>query len=615
MAQDRDTRRARERVIRSATLEELARLPDTTPADLKRGLILPLPQGALPVEGTVGLPQVTQTFEVSSSGLAVPTRPPRSFADAAISYLSLREDFDVDSTEEQIIDDLRPLPLRQVLWILAQITHKADKAMGNPEGQAKLCEILPPELIPRARGLVSSPARAIVSPQVSLALALRALVHCSGENEATEEDFGRLIRHLGLLILALGDHIAPPRGPDHLALQVARTELFFKLWGHTQWYEASHELLFKTLPSLRDRSDWIDVGDVVRAAYGLSLEDFWAITVAMGIASFGNDDPLRFPIRFRDGLGDEVMEQWEAAWTIDLAEARLLAEADLASGSSWLFSPFVDRPILDAGGGLRFTPRSHFLAEKGGLTGMFWAVSRALKRTGGSHVAWATLFGHAVEAQARKAVTDHVGDPARLLNEDQLRDRWGAGQLFDLLAVYPDAWVAFEFRHRIVSRQARAEGDLGHLHRELELAAIGKFGQIDAALQRGLAAEPSIPPRILPVVVLGAHFPTNPHTARTIAAEVAANSAVLQKDSRCRRPAVLDLFELHNAIDVARETGRLLPDVLEDWLSATDGEIGFWVWLASDGPGIRPSPRREWVTGAIARVFGREGHARDSGGG
>ena len=29
-----------------------------------------------------------------------------------------------------------------------------------------------------------------------------------------------------------------------------------------------------------------------------------------------------------DGLGDEVMERWEAAWTIDLAEARLAAEAD-----------------------------------------------------------------------------------------------------------------------------------------------------------------------------------------------------------------------------------------------------------------------------------------------
>jgi hypothetical protein len=420
----------------------------------------------------------------------------------------------LETALDRIDAALAMLPMSEVLWILAQLANRAEQA--GRDGQVELAQqLVPAPLLPRALELVSSPPRVVTSPQLVLQLALRALLHCdpSGDQVADLEEVARI---LGLLLLALADHVPHDSGStEALMLELVRNELFFRVHGQLDRYEEAYELFFHTLPQLAGHPDLIDVDAVLRQAHGVSLEGFWTLTVAAGIVAAGDPRPLTFPLKIEgDPIDPQTVARWESTWSINLPTAQRLAREDLASGSGWSFTAFYERPILTSSDGRRFAMRAHYLSDKAAPTGMFWAVARAWKQLGRDHEQGARLFGAAVEARGLQLVTAHVGDPARLFDDDQLRGMWGAGsgeKVCDLLVPYPDAWVAFEFVHRNLTKATQTTGAYLDLLKDLELAVLEKADQLDATLERGLAANtlPS-PDRIFPVIVTGASLPANP---------------------------------------------------------------------------------------------------------
>lgn len=437
----------------------------------------------------------------------------------------------------------------------------------------------------------------VTSPQLVLQLALRALLHCDPSGDPGT-DLEELARILGLLLLALADHVSHDSGStEALMLELVRNELFFRVHGQLDRYEEAYELFFHTLPQLAGHPDFLDVDAVLRQVHGVSLEDFWILTVAAGVIAAGDPRPLTFPLKTEgDPIDSQTLAMWDSAWSIDLPTAQALAREDLASGSGWSFTAFYERPILTSPDGRRFAMRAHYLSDKAAPTGMFWAVARAWKQLGRDHEQWARLFGAAVEARGLQLVTAHVGDPARLFDDDELRGMWGAGpgeKVCDLLVLYPDAWVAFEFVHRNLTKATQTAGAYRDLLRDLELAVLEKADQLDATLARGLAANtlPS-PDRIYPVIVTGASLPANPLLSKAVATVLTARTPkVLGVDPRCRRLSLIDLFELANLLDLARERGTTIPSLLEAWVESTIPDVSLRNWRRG-GPGRAASARR-----------------------
>jgi len=537
-----------------------------------------------------------------------PTRIPAQPLDFYGVFLTLKNDFGMQTTHDRIDAALAMLPMSEVLWILAQLANRADHA--GRDGQVELAQqLVPAPLLPRALQLVSNPPRVVTSPQLVLQLALRALLECdpSGDPPADPEELARI---LGLLLLAIADHVPhDSSSPETLMLELVRNELFFRVHGQLDRYEEAYELFLHTLPRLAGHPDFLDVDAVLRQAHGVSLEEFWTLTVAAGVIAVGDPRPLTFPLRIDgDPINPQTLASWESAWAIDLPSAQALAREDVASGSGWSFTAFYERPILTSSDGRRFAMRAHYLSDKATPTGMFWAVARAWKQLGRDYEQWARLFGAAVEARGLQLVAEHAGDPARLLDDDQLRTMWGAGsgdKVCDLLVLYPEAWVAFEFVHRSLTKATQTTGAHHDLLRDLELAVLEKADQLDATLARGLATDtlPS-PDRIFPVVVTGASLPANPPLSKAVAAALTARQPkVLGVDPRCRRLSLIDLFELRNLLDLARAQGATIPSLLEAWVGSTIPDLSLRNWLTTDGPGLPiDETEPDWLTFVSRRL-------------
>jgi hypothetical protein len=185
---------------------------------------------------------------------------------------------------------------------------------------------------------------------------------------------------------------------------------------------------------------------------------------------------------------------------------------------------------------------------------------------------------------------------------------WGAGsgeKVCDLLVLYPDAWVAFEFVHRNLTKATQTTGAYLDLLKDLKLAVLEKADQLDATLARGLAANtlPS-PDRIFPVIVTGASLPANPLLSRAVATALTARQPkVLGVDPRCRRLLLIDLFELRNLLDLARERGTTIPSLLEAWVESTIPDLSLRNWLTTDGPGLPiDETEPEWRTFVYRRL-------------
>jgi hypothetical protein len=294
---------------------------------------------------------------------------------------------------ETIDRRLAALPLRPVLYILAQVAALADSSINDRSKAADLVRgVFPRPIVDRALAIVEGDRTvAPMSSQTVLNLANRALIHCPDIDGVGEEG---LTRDLGGLLLGLADHMS--RG-DHsersLQLELVRLELFFRLNDLSGWYEISNRLLFDVLPGMTADRDWVDVDAVVRSAYGLDMELFWALTAAYGVAA--REDPTLFelPRPFAKGaVSDEERARWAKVWLIDIDDARRLAVADLQTGSWWMFNAFFDHPLLKLRAGSGVATRPAFLANKATPMGMFWVIRNAFVADGGTHQQWAAAL-------------------------------------------------------------------------------------------------------------------------------------------------------------------------------------------------------------------------------
>lgn len=594
------------------TLDEIAGYVEDLPDGLARGLILPLPAGAIPIEGALGLPAVARKMAIDpTTGLALPFVERTMPLDLVDTYVSPRHHLGFEIQLETIRDTLQGLPLKNVLWTLAQVAQRVDRSSGTSDQVELANHLLPPEFIALVSSWLQSEGevRAVTSTQVVLKLALLATQGCNPDLTDDQEVNQPLIRLLGLLLLGLADHMVAYEKPtrEALALELARNELFFRLQGYLEWYTEAFYLLFEVLPGLTASPDWFDVDAVVSSAYGVSLGDLWCCTALLGIASLDQAMPLRIvPGWSRDFTIDHtIVDAVVDVWSTDLAHVIELARVDLDTTSDWSFNAFRAKPIIRYDQHAH-TVRSHYLAEKAGPTGMFWVVRDALPDSI-EYEQWARLFGKAIEARTLALLNEHVGDPTRLLDEAVLRDIWGEGKVADSLVIYPDSWVIFEFVYRSVSRSAQVDGTYDDLATEIERAVLEKLDQVDDMLRRSMAGGTVTEARqIISVVVIGSAFPSNPLIARIVSDAVASGRyAVLGGDPRCLAPRVMDVFEFRTLLNVAQREGATIEKLLREWSASDFSTSSLRTWLAT-----RRGPSPDWFLDAvwrermIARVFG-----------
>lgn len=503
---------------------------------------------------------------------------------------------------------LSALPLRLVMELLGQANCHADQSINRQDRQRELADrFFPPAFHRRLHELLdANPNFVPVSSQVVANLAVRALVVCP-DRDYVPEEVDDTARVLGALTLALAEYVMEgAQNEKDLALAVARMALYFRLNDLSSWYEVARRLLFETLPSLAGHADYVDADAVCRAEYGLDLELLWALTVAFGTAARTNTDFYLVPQQIQGGvLDDDTLARWSRVWTKPLEESRTLAQTDLAAGTWWSFSSFFDHPVIAITPDRGVAVRPAFLAQKATPAGMFWVVRNAFVAAGGDHERWARLFGIAVETLARQLITELAPGAELLADDDAVRARWGHGKVCDTV-LFGRTWVAIDFVHRQLTKASASTGDFDDLARDLRLASVDKLEQIDEALQRGLAIE-SAPDAIIPLVVVGAPFPTSPLVMKHIE-EALGSRQVIGSNPTCTPPAVMDLSEFHVLLQVAGAQDRDIAEVLHEWLASDMGRDSFRSWLTTDGPG-REIPgggaiSAEWMKIVRARLFG-----------
>ena len=227
--------------------------------------------------------------------------------------------------------------------------------------------------------------------------------------------------------------------------------------------------------------------------------------------------------------------------------------------------------------------RAAFLAMRARPAGMFWAIRHPFVGSGGKHSRLARFFGKLVENHGHALAVRHLPDVDRL-DEATMNQRWGPGQTCDLLLLCPE-WVPVEFVHRLITRASSATGNFDDLMRDVRVAVVEKLQQIDATLTRALEREPTAPPAIYPIVVVGAPFPQDRLVLGPALDELEAwGPQVIEVHPACRMPTVLDLAEYSTLLQTAAHLGVPITSLLDAWHSS--GMVGdsFRQWLTTDGP-------------------------------
>lgn len=193
---------------------------------------------------------------------------------------------------------LERYPVEPTLHCLAEIAMRADQLpIRDTQRAVEFARwVFPPGVAAHAMPRLGQPEASPISSQVAVNLALQALACCPPEGKTPPR--GDLIRELGSLILALGDHLGRDRGdPDSFALEITRLGLFHSLNDLTTWLDLSGLLFMEIMPTMTDDHDFVDAQDVIASAYGLDLERFWALTAVEGVAARGADALATLPIR------------------------------------------------------------------------------------------------------------------------------------------------------------------------------------------------------------------------------------------------------------------------------------------------------------------------------
>jgi hypothetical protein len=486
-------------------------------------------------------------------------------------------------------------PVAPTLHCLAEIAMRADQLpIRDTQRAVEFARwVFPPGVAAQAAPRLGQPEASPISSQVAVNLALHALACCPPEGKTPPR--GDLIRELGSLILALGDHLGRDRGdPDSFALEITRLGLFHSLNDLTTWLDLSGLLFMEVMPTMTDDHDFVDAQDVIASAYGLDLERFWALTVVEGVAARGADALATLPIRVEGwNVSDEELSAWQRAWSQPLRDAKAAAARDVGRGTGWSFEAFVDAPLteLDEIGCVSVRPA--WMAAKATPSGLFWAVRHPYVANGGEHQRWSQFYGRAIERLGRRLLSELL-PTVEVVSEDEISE-WGPGANCDALLV-GDAVVAIDFVFRQFTRETSGTGDFQHLAEDLRKAAVGKLLQIDGTLNKGLSNGYIDPAAIFPLVVVGGPFPVNPLLYETVERLVLENSPqVIGVEPRCRPVAMVDLASFLVMLRTAHELQCPIDELLEGWLSSGLARMSFREWLTTDGPGPhQPGDGPDW---------------------
>lgn len=520
---------------------------------------------------------------------------------------------------ETIDRRLRSLPLERTMALISQINFDLEQGQDREVQLRVAQELFRPSVRRQALEKLADASFVVATPQTLLNLALRALRECSLDAQDHISDV-QLIHQLGDLILGLADHnrrdLGTGTAEESIALELARLEMFFKTRDLTSWMEVTESLLFECLPALTDHPDYTDLESISARAYGMTLSRFWALTTAFGlVAHTDRSSPTLNKRFFGDAVSDEEVARWYDAWSMDLGQARDLAAEDLAAGGWWSFRTFYAKPVLRLSNGALISLRRAFLAMKAIGPMMFWAIRDPYVSTGGDHLRLSRFFGAGVEEVGRRLIAEHF-DPETVVGETDVPARWGPGSACDVTIV-GDRWLAIDFVFHQLTKRAAVDGNFGDLMKDVEKVTVKKAMQIDRTLVRALAVE-APPSEIIPVVVVGAHFPDNPilteHVERAVRAK---EPSVLFSAPECRRPAVIDLAELQFGLRVAAALDLDFGDLLAGWLDSALFSVSFRNWLVTDGPALTVPDREtadERPFRRIAReLFGMDGFSPDDG--
>ena len=494
--------------------------------------------------------------------------------------------------------------LSTVLDELALVMPIVEEAPKGPAAIRLANHLLPASVASRAVGrLRNEPMAAVTSSQVLSNLALRALAACpleAGRRSPSES----IRKELGLLAMALGDHLGRPMpGRDSLALEVVRLSLFYGTNDILTWLDLSHALFFDILPQLSGDVDFVDVDRVARDAYGLTLKRLWALTAIQGMVAVGGRPGTSFPQAVEGwSVDSEELGRWMAVMARNLGDAVPLAKADLARGSGWSFEAFLHRPLMQLGPDRAVALRPAWVANRATLHGMFWMIRDPFVNGGGDHVQWSRLFGRAVETLGHSLLARAV-DGVNYITESEIK-AWGARRQCD--AIVPgQSLIAVDFVYRQFTRATTSDGDFNALASDLEVAAVDKLLQIDASVDCGLEAGAIAPDEVFPVVVIGGPFPVNPMLHEDVMRRLEeAELKFIARDNRCMPFALLDLANFYLLVRLHEDLGISAVDLLRDWLTSPMGRVSFRDWATTDGP-VKRLPKEldrhpdEWVRRAL----------------
>lgn len=287
-----------------------------------------------------------------------------------------------------------------------------------------------------------------------------------------------------------------------------------------------------------------------------------------------------------DSISPQLKQAYLDLWSVRPSDASAAWSGTNVEATPWDVSAFYKQPLIDFGPrgshANLYTPiRTAFMVSKAQLADSLWIAADRLPEE--ERLSLFRNVGTAFEATARRRVEGRFAR-AQLLTEDDLRKRRRhaeAGEVCDLVVVYREEWVAFEFVRHTLTRRTLTVGDYADLMKDLQAGAVKKLRQIDSTVWRLLAdVDMPHPSRVFPVVVVGGQLSINPVTWQAILSTFASGQPrSLTVDGRCMHPAILDLVDLRLAFVACDQLGKTLPQVLTDFLASSLAAMPFIAWL------------------------------------
>lgn len=232
------------------------------------------------------------------------------------TYLTLA-DFGEDMAPAEMAAVLSGMSRRDVLYLLADLNHRADPRVSDLEFQLGLAQrLLPRRLLRKATRMLAEGRKIVTYPQIILNLALRAVVSCPAEqddrlpgelSDPNRREIGRLLLAEATLINEA--QVAPNTSAEEsialAILEVTRSDLLARTYWYPGVFEEAFEVLFKHLPALPPQQRLVDPCEVVKAKLGFEFRELWAMSAFASMMAFGSEHCPVYPSAV--GYGDELV--------------------------------------------------------------------------------------------------------------------------------------------------------------------------------------------------------------------------------------------------------------------------------------------------------------------